>query len=305
MDGKLPGAMMLELNVDSLSDTGGTSGMCSMGPACLGTAKIKGNVRGLDATIYIAFDAQDFDSITAWCRDCKGFQGNCFLKTDYCDIPSETYDCGTADCYKGITPGCDWPTANCYESGNTCQPAGFDADCDTCFELVNECPQPTDLCNDGRYNGEWFAVTLEPPQQSAPYFARGRLEPPPQGGPNATANSVCFDLPYKRILTRLKGPGTASFNVALAEDPANLQWHICALEDGIVGGNDYLEEDPFCMNAVDAIPDDGTTAAALASHGCYADLNNDGQVQGLDTIEYKAGYNRTQYLGAPCPNCNP
>ena len=36
---------------------------------------------------------------------------------------------------------------------------------------------------------------------------------------------------------------------------------------------------------------------------CEADLNGDGEVQGLDTIIYKAGYPRSYYLGVPCAVC--
>ncbi len=36
---------------------------------------------------------------------------------------------------------------------------------------------------------------------------------------------------------------------------------------------------------------------------CEGDLNGDGEVQGLDTIIYKAGYPRSYYLGVPCAVC--
>ena len=53
MDNKLPGAIILELDVDGDTGTGNPyGGMCSMFQACLGGGeKIKGNVAGLDISI--------------------------------------------------------------------------------------------------------------------------------------------------------------------------------------------------------------------------------------------------------------
>ncbi len=58
----------------------------------------------------------------------------------------------------------------------------------------------------------------------------------------------------------------------------------------------------FCsMNQEDTRPDVPNDCGDACE--CEADLNGDGEVQGLDTIIYKAGYPRSYYLGVPCAVC--
>ena len=66
---------------------------------------------------------------------------------------------------------------------------------------------------------------MQPPQQSAPYHARGRIDLPlpPEGGPNGTEDSVCFDLPYRRIVENLQNQGGGSYNLAAAQDPGGVR----------------------------------------------------------------------------------
>ena len=274
MDYKLPGAIILELDVDGDINTGSSGGMCSMGRACIGTGeKIKGNVAGLDVSLWIAFDDQDDDSITAWCRDCEGQLGNCFYKDTPCDdaYTGGLGDCGTEHCYVAQNPSCSTGDNNCFLAGDTCQPIGAD-ECAQCMEMVDICPDPED-CANGRYRGEWFAVTLQPAQQVAPYHARGKIDLPlpPLGGPDGIDSEMSITLPWRRIVEKLKTVGGGTYDLVAAQDPANLTWQLLVLEDGIVGGNDYIDAASFCLNVVDVIPDSVLLQVQAGHHTCSSE----------------------------------
>lgn len=315
MDAKLPGAVLMDIDLDNNVATGGSSGMVALFPACEGTAPIKDGLPGVDISIFLALDKQDVTAPTAWCDDCFGPSGRCFYKETPCTTPL----CGTADCYKGEGE-CKFLDTNCYVTTGPCQPSG-EPTCDECFEMAGPCI-PDTPCEYPRIRGEWYANTLTSNnpagnyQQMPPFHARGRVEMPlpPQGGPNATENEMCITLPWKRMVDILKysndGSGTSSdyngdFDYDAAKDPANYNWALGVGEDGDPNGNDYLNPGPpaICMEIVDAIPNSGTLPGNVGTHGCRGDYTQDGQVTGADTGGYKYDYNRTPFLGAPCPNC--
>lgn len=311
MNGKLPGALIIEADVDNNDATGGGCGMAALFKACkaTGTAPVKQCLPGVDVSIYLVLDDQDDDIATAWCTDCRGPSGKCFYK----EIACSTH-CGP-NCYKGEVE-CQAYDDNCYASGTTCDILPLDPDdpCEQCFIMTNPCTYDTE-CQYGKIRGEWYANALNSSapggfQMGEPFYSRGRIEVPdlpPQGGETASLDEACITLPWARILDTIRyhnGPHNANFNVTTAQDPANYQLHIAAMEDGNPGGNDYINTNPNCMAASDAIPDDhGTITPDAGTFGCVSDLTGDGQVTGFDTIDYKADYPRDQYLGAPCPSC--
>lgn len=303
MDGKLPGALMLEMNVDNDTGTGG-NGMHNILAPCQGGPKIAPAVPGTDFSIYLVLDAQSSASSSAWCSGCTGPAGLCFYKTTQCDtgIP-----CGTANCYKGEV-SCFPYDLNCFVAGDMCQPEG-EPDCDLCFEMVEDCTSEAS-CAYGMLRGEYYVAMLDPPQQKAPFYARGRLEMPlpPQGGPNGTETGLCITLPYSSIISTLKGAG-AAYDDAAALNPSNVSWHMSAWEDGAVGGIDHLNADTFCAEIVDIIPNSGDAPVKVHANPAFkydqcgtADYDQDGDCKdGPDIAEFKATMGRSG-LFDPCPS---
>ena len=291
MNDKLPGVVIMDFDVDGNTTTGG--GGIHFLPTCVGFGSIKPAVPGLDISILVVLDDQDNDSMTAWCRDCTGTDGLCFYKNTYCS------GCGTPDCYKAETP-CGYLDTNCYLAGNQCS---YDPGCESCFEMTYECPVPGNR-DYGKVRGEWFAIRLEPPQMSEPFFSRGRIEMPlpPQGGPNGIDSEMSITLPWRMIVEQMYTAGS-TFDANAAKDPANLTWQLHVWEDGVAGGNDYINEYPFCLEVVDVIPDSGLLQGQAGTHACIGDLNNDGNSDAVDVSFFKHDYPRSPYQGVPCPTC--
>ena len=310
MDGKLPGVIMMDINVDADTATGGSAGMVALFPACAGGGEIKPDQPGTDVALTIVLDEQNtLGCSLEWCNNCKGPGGQCFIKDTPCD-PS----CGTADCYKGNTT-CNPGPSDCYLASVPCDPDPQDPLCDKCFEMPTLCSDQNP-CGYAKILGEWYASTLNDAgagfQMGAPFYSRGRIEMPlpPQGGPSGTDDLLCIKLPWARMLNTLKfnnGAYNADFDFDAAKNAANTTWQLGALEDGDVGGCDYI--DPTggpCLNIVDAVPNTGLAPAVAVmlqddDYQCEGDFDRDGDVDGTDTTTFLESLGR---FSANNPCCN-
>jgi len=302
MDGKLPGAFMVEMDMDGDTGTGGW-GMHSIPiGSCQPGGPVGASVPGTDISIYIVLDPQSSTSPTAWCSNCTGSGGVCFYKDIQCSQSTPT--CGTADCYKGSD--CYPYDANCFVASDTCAPVG-EPICADCFELTVPCTDENP-CDYGMQRGEWYITIFDGGGMGGGGFVRGRIDipAPPQGGPNGTAASLCITLPYSRIITDTKARG-ATYDEVKALDPSNVGWHISAWEDGAVGGMDYINADAECLEIVDIIPDSGNLSITMPMNPefvydeCHGDYDKDGDVKdGQDVSAFKANMGRFQMFN-PCP----
>jgi len=293
--GKLPGAILVALDVDGNTSTGG-GGMfyfmstCQSQAASPPGAPIRSKYQGVDISINIILDDQDGPCATDWNSGNYGAGDQCFLKNTPCD----------AVCDKG--PGCwlgatscsafDIPfNSDCYKAGDMCDLP--EPTCDSCFEMPDPCLYDV-LISYPKDRGEWFANILDPPHMSEPYYGRGKIDTPlpAQGGPGGSETAVCFTLPYKQILTGLKAGGS-TFIESAAKDSGNIVWVMTAWEDNSAGGCDYIQVTPQCTHVVDAVPDTGAGSGQdITAHVelCRGETTLDGIVSAPDLDVYEAGY---------------
>jgi len=306
---KLPGIMIFEFDLDNNAGTGGNVSMAGIFNGCGSPSKIKIQA-GIDISITLILRDQGQTAPTAWCYQCLGSGGNCFLKNTPCP------GCGTPDCYKAETP-CAPGVPNCYLATLPCQPT---PGCTTCYEMVEECSDTYD-CGIGRVIGEWYVtataagtgVGLAPPY-------RGRIDMPlPVGTDNATVNYDYYLLPWRDIVlaayTQLAG-NPKRFNLANATDPTNVKWQVSSWYDPdfATSENDFMNIAQLCLEITDVIPNVGLGAsqsgrpADLAvpdppgrrCEPCEGNFDIDKDVDGSDASTFKTDFGRTQ-LGNPCP----
>ena len=294
--GKLPGVLLLELDVDGDTATGG-KGMPSLflnacnSPGFPPGSQLKPDpgAKGVDWYLFITLDAQSAAAWSAWCDTCSGSGGMCYTRTNPCPQPT----CGGTNCYEATQASiCTAGAPNCYRAGDTCQ--DDPVACDYCLQLNDACTT-TNPCAYGKIEGEWYVSFLD--QQYPPYAARGRIVMPlpPKGGPNGTATSIKLYFPYSMICEDMKGWG-GTFDLAKALDAnfAFARWQISFWENGAVGGDDFMVWDPrFCAEGVDVIPNAaGTIPVTNGGNECAGDFEKDGDVDGTNAIKFKGSMGR-------------
>ena len=292
--GKLPGVLLLEMDVDGDTATGG-NGMPSSLNACNSVGFPPGSelkplgAAGVDWLLFITLDAQSNAASSAWCDTCSGPGGMCYTRTNACGIA-----CGGTNCFEASQAvTCKAGDANCFRTGITCQ--DDPGACDNCLELNDACSS-SNPCAYGKIEGEWYVASLGPAQQFGPFVARGRviMPLPPKGGPNGTATSIKLYFPYSMICEDMKAFGSY-FDLAKALDAnfAFARWQVSFWENGQVGGDDFMNKIEFCAEGVDVIPDAaGTIPVTNGGNECAGDFEKDGDVDGTNAIKFKGSMGR-------------
>ena len=228
-----------------------------------------------------------------------GRAGSCCTDDEYCQDSLwcsgyETCDRTIGDCLSG-SPPCDDSdecTLDCTESdpdcGRKCSISGLPCKYDW------QCPDGlSDLCTDG-IDCDAIAGTCNPCDVLS-------LSGP---GDPCCSNPACSDDPIC-LGTDEDRDGTENSSDNCFGTPNGPYRGTCI--SGTIGEPCISDDDcggtpnSCSMNQEDTHPDVPNDCGDACE--CEADLNGDGQVEGLDTIIYKAGYPRSYYLGVPCAVC--
>ena len=317
MYGKLPGLVLLEFDVDNDTATGGKSGMVQVWNACESGGLLKPKRPGFDVLITLTLRDQDASGSSAWCSDCFGKGGQCFVKCagqsgDPCNGDDDACApaCGgTADCYYAQY-SCDPVDDECYKTGAECQDVL--PDCDKCYELTEECAYDVP-CEQGREIGEWYATATAAGIGGGTIHDRGRIDIPQPKEGGQTDDIDCYTFPWKRIVEKLHAYLVANppddpsrtFDLNAAKDPTNYRWQISTWydDDHPTAINDFMDESAVlpCNEVTDVIPNDGAeTVTAQTGDICYGDFDNDGDIDGRDVGRFKNDSGRQD-----CPSMNP
>ena len=313
----LPGMVVVEFDVDNDPNTGGSVSMLGIfltcEPGTPGRIKIQ---PGVDIAVFLMLREQGGDSSTAFCNDCKGPGAQCAERGTPCS------GCDQADCYTtGAT--CSPGDPDCYVIGNPegerCSTGGGAADCtsgeENCFVLNVPCDDCAVPCGEGRRVGEWYITAVAVGGTgSGPEPDRGRIEMPlPRETDSSSAD--CYTFPFRRIVEAALAAG-GDFDIAAAEDVANIKWQVSAWYDPdfATTQNDFFGDcvpggtcNPLtpCAEISDVVPDAGLADSLPGNADTYCETNADGNTNSdaQDVTKFLEDFGRSAFF-KPCPPCN-
>jgi hypothetical protein len=307
LEDKVPGFILLDIDADGDTATGGTAGILNVFPWCSDSviAPVKGTPvkpqgPGLDMMVNIYLRKQDAGASSAHCSDCDGPAGVCVYNTQ-----DNTGCTGTVDCYK-IGAGCNAtvpPTANCYNMLTPCTG-------DTCYEMIDECTAHSDECDSPRLQGEWYVSdNMDPTKLSRNSIATGRIDMPL---PPATGSSPTLDLsillPLDRILDQLDASPWANFDRSAANNVNNIKYQVTTFYNELFN-DDFMDQNVYytaptslgCMPAADTAPNTDyalSTAVDIQTHAqkCKAETSDDAMVTGPEIGILGFGFGETKCM---------
>ena len=226
----MPGLIMLGVDVDDDTTTGGSSFMASLITTCASglpspSGKIKPNQAGIDVNIFFYLRDQ-VDAPSAYGYDCLGppTGGSCMTRGPECTCTDPATGCYLVD--TSCTPG----DADCYVRGDVCRDNGDDCTIgeELCSDMTEDCVRD-EPCNVQKIRGEWIANPFGGGGgQNANPVERGRIVMPLPPGPDDPENSFCFKFPWKMIIEGVALASTDSPppDYTQAIDPANVKWEV-------------------------------------------------------------------------------
>jgi len=275
----LPGIVVFEFDVDNDTATGGSVSIPCFFNTCADGTLLKPVVPGIDIAIIMILREQGSDVSTAWCYNCTGTNGLCFLRNTPC------YGCGTSNCYKGLSI-CPPGSPNCFLARIECRNLPY-PQCDYCYEMSTTCSGTTP-CGLGRVIGEWYAIA-NPSLVGigVPPVERGRLYPLPKGTNTAIKDS--YRLPWELIVQGALNAG-ANFDPYKANDPNYCRWQVSTWidPDYATTKNDLINFSAYCVEVTDVVPNYLSAAATLGNEICRANIDGDGDVDPADLMIFRS-----------------
>lgn len=299
---KLPGMILLEVDVDNKSQTGGSIGLAGVFGTCAsgGATKIK-EIAGVDVLVLILLRDQTADSGTAWCSSCLGGGGQCFNRGAKCDGV-----CGGTDCYKAGTSCAPDSGPTCYVATDPCSEPR--PTCDQCYELSTVCTS-SNPCDTGRLIGEWYADTSATGMGGGAPAAWGRIDMPLPVPADDTSGTDYYALPWGRIIEKVHARATLGadpakvFALADGQNPANFRYQVSTWydpDDTTPPANDFFDETAGnCAEITDIVPNAGYATidtTKVCTTGCQGDFDIDADVDGTDATKFKGDFFRKNCL---------